>query len=132
MAAGGASKKRTMVLWVFRVALGLLFLAIGTTKLTGTWETVPYFAAIGWGQWFRYLTGVLDVAAAALLFVPRWTSFGAIVLTCTTGTATLLAIFKPALPLALPLVFALLAATLAWIARPTREMGQSGMTTPHS
>ena len=113
-----ASKKRTIVLGVFRVVLGLLFLGIGTTKLTGTWETVPYFGAIGWGQWFRYLSGLLDITGAALLFVPRWTCYGAIVLACAAGTGTLIAIFKPALPLALPLVFTLLAATLAWLARP--------------
>jgi uncharacterized membrane protein YphA (DoxX/SURF4 family) len=83
MAAGAASKERTIALWVFRVVLGLLFLAIGATKLTGTWDTVPYFAAIGWGQWFRYLTGLLDVTGAVLLFVPRWTFYGALILTCT-------------------------------------------------
>ena len=119
--AGAASKGRTIALWVFRVVLGLLFLAIGTTKLTGTLETVPYFAAIGWGQWFRYLTGLLDVAGAALLFVPRWTFYGAVVLTFGPGMATLIAIFKPELPLALPLLFTLLAATLAWLARPVRS-----------
>ena len=120
MAANVASKAQTISLWVFRVVLGLLFLAIGTTKLTGTWDTVPYFAAIGWGQWFRYLTGSIDVVAAALLFVPRWTFYGAVTLTCTIGTATLLAIFKPDLPLALPLMFALLTAELAWLTRPHR------------
>jgi putative oxidoreductase len=120
MATGVASKKRTIALWVFRVVLGLLFLAIGTTKLTGTWDTVPYFAAIGWGQWLRYLTGLLDVTGAVLLFVPRWTFYGALILTCTVGTATLIAVFRPALPLAIPLVFTLLAATLAWLARPRK------------
>lgn len=120
MAADVASKVRSIGLWAFRVVLGLLFLAIGTTKLTGTWDTVPYFAAIGWGQWFRYLTGSIDVVAAALVFVPRWTFYGAVTLTCTIGTACLLAILKPVLPLALPLIFALLAATLAWLTRPRR------------
>lgn len=83
---------------VFRVVVGLLFPAIGITKLTGTWDTVPCFAAIGWGQWFRYLTGLIDVIGAVLLFVPRWTFYGVLILTCTIGTATLLAIFKPGYP----------------------------------
>jgi putative oxidoreductase len=89
MAAVMASKERTIPLWMFRVLRGLLFLAIGATKLTGTWDTVAYFATIGWGQWFRYLTGLLDVTGAALLFVPRWTFYGALILTCTVATATL-------------------------------------------
>src|SRR5580700_10794943 len=57
---------------------------------------------------------------AVLLFVPRWSFFGALIITCTVGTASLIALFKPALPLALPLVFTLLAATLARLARPRR------------
>ena len=109
---------RKIAIWAFRVILGLLFLAIGSTKLTGTWDTVPYFAAIGWGQWFRYLTGLLDIVGAALLFVPRWTCYGAIMLTCAAGTGALIGIFRPALPVALPLVFASLAAVLAWLTRP--------------
>lgn len=85
MAADAPDKRRTIAIWALRVVLGLIFLAVGATKLTGTGNTVEYFAAIGWGQWFRYLTGVLDIAGAALLFVPRWTCYGAIVLTCSVG-----------------------------------------------
>jgi putative oxidoreductase len=118
MATGMVSRKRTVALWIFKEFLGLLFLVIGISKLTGTLNTVAYFDAIGWGQWFRYLTGFFDVVGAVLIFVPRCTSYGALLLTCTTGTATLLALFKPDLPLAIPLVFALLAVTLAWLARP--------------
>jgi uncharacterized membrane protein YphA (DoxX/SURF4 family) len=74
------------------VVLGLTFLVIGTTKLTGTGNTVEYFAAIAWGQWFRYLTGLLDVAGAALLFVPKLTCYGAIALACSVGTATFISL----------------------------------------
>jgi putative oxidoreductase len=120
MAADAASKGRTIAVWVLRVVLGLTFLAIGAAKLTGTAQTVQLFAAIGWGQWFRYLTGLLDVAGAVLLFVPRWTFYGALVLTCTVGLATMLCLLllhnNPAVPLALTL----LAATLAWVTRPRR------------
>jgi putative oxidoreductase len=70
MAADVPGKWRRIAIWTLRVVLGLIFLAIGTTKLTGTGHTVEYFAAIGWGQWFRYLTGVLDITGAVLLFVP--------------------------------------------------------------
>ena len=118
MTTGAASKARTMIFWVLRVFLGVIFLAIGTSKLTGTLGTVPYFDRIGWGQWFRYLTGVLDVTGAVLLFVPRRTFYGAVMITCVVGTAAMLAVLKPGLPLVAPLIFALLAATLAWLARP--------------
>jgi len=44
------------------------------------------------GQWFRYLTGILDIAGAALLFAPRWTFYGAIILACSVGVGTLISL----------------------------------------
>jgi uncharacterized membrane protein YphA (DoxX/SURF4 family) len=128
MAAEVSSKGRTIAIWALRIVLGFLFLAIGTTKLTGTGNTVAYFAAIGWGQWFRYLTGLLDIVGVTLLFVPRWTCSGAIVLFCSVGTATLISLTMlrnnptwggPETVL-IPFVLTLLAAVLAWLTRPRR------------
>jgi putative oxidoreductase len=85
-----ASRQRVIVIWVLRVFLGLAFLTIGAAKLTGSLHTVQTFTAFGWGQWFRYLTGLLDVAGALLLFVPRWTCYGALLLACTVGLGTVL------------------------------------------
>src|SRR5271168_3839738 len=111
-----AAKMRPMITWILRVLLGLIFLGIGIEKLTGTMGTVPFFDAIGWGQWFRYASGALDTAGALLIFVPRWTSYGAGIITCTVGLGTVLcftmALFNPIFPL----VMTLLAATLVWLA----------------
>jgi putative oxidoreductase len=122
------SKWRTIAIWVLRVVLGLVFLYIGITKLTGTGNTVEYFAAIGWGQWFRYLTGILDSAGVALLFVPKWTCFGAIVLTCSVGVGTLISLtvlrgdptWGSSEMVVVPLVLTILAVVLAWLTRPHR------------
>ncbi|RSM38070.1 hypothetical protein DMB66_59225 [Actinoplanes sp. ATCC 53533] len=86
------SKSRAIAAWVLRVVVGLLFLLIAATKLIGTADTVDYFEAIGWGQWFRYLTGSLDLVGAVLLFVPRRTFYGAVVLISSVGTATVLSV----------------------------------------
>jgi uncharacterized membrane protein YphA (DoxX/SURF4 family) len=127
MAADSPGKRRTIA-WVLRVVRGLIFLAIGTTKLTGTGHTVEWFAAVGWGQWFRYLTGVFDVTGAALLFVPRWSTYGATLLTCSVGLGALLSLTvlrgnptwgAPQMVLP-PIVLTLLAATLAWLTRRHR------------
>ena len=112
-----ASRQRLIAIWFLRVLLGLAFLTIGVAKLTGSLHTVQTFAAFGWGQWFRYLTGLLDLAGALLVFVPRWTFYGALLLSCTIGLAAVLSLrrpidFWPALSLTL------LAATLAWLTRP--------------
>lgn len=128
MAADEPGKWRAVPIWVLRVVLGLTFLAVGTTKLTGTGNTVEYFAAIGWGQWFRYLTGFLDIAGALLLFLPRRTCFGAVVLACSVGTGTLISFTvlrgnptwgSPEM-VAIPLLLTLLCAGLAWLTRPHR------------
>ncbi len=129
MAAKFPRKWQTTTIWVLRILLGVIFLAVGISKLTGTGRTVEYFAAIGWGQWFRYLTGCLDLAGTALLFVPRMTAYGAIVLACSVGLAALLSLSVlrgnlewggPQMILA-PLFFTLLAATLAWLTLPRRS-----------
>jgi putative oxidoreductase len=122
------SKSRTIANWTLRIVLGVVFLYIGTTKLTGTGNTVEYFAAIGWGQWFRYLTGVLDVGGVVLLFVPKWTCFGASVIACSVGLGTLISLtvlrddptWGSSAMVAVPLALTLLAVLLAWLTRPHR------------
>jgi putative oxidoreductase len=111
------AKMRPIITWILRALLGLIFLGIGIEKLTGTMGTIPFFDAIGWGQWFRYVTGALDTAGALLIFAPRWTSYGALIITCTVGLGTILCFTMPLYNPIFPLVMTLLAATLAWLAR---------------
>lgn len=80
--ATGQKKGTTIALWVLRVVLGLAFLAAGGSKLTGARAMVAMFAKIGFGQWFRFLTGSLEVAGAIGLFVPRFTFYAAATLAC--------------------------------------------------
>jgi putative oxidoreductase len=119
MASSAGAKARTVFVWTLRMFLGIAFLVIGIEKLTGTMGTIPFFLAIGWGQWFRYVSGVLDTAGALLIFFPRWTCYGALIITCTVGLGTVLcytmALFNPLFPLGMTL----LAATLAWLTRPS-------------
>jgi len=41
---------------------------------------VGLFNAIGIGQWFRYLTGTLEVVGAILLLIPRISGLAALML----------------------------------------------------
>lgn len=116
MSTETTSRVRTIAIWFLRVFLGLVFLGIGIEKLTGTMGTIPFFNAIGWGQWFRYASGAMDAAGALLIFVPRWTSFGALIITCTVGLGTVLCFTMSLFNPTFPLVMTLLAATLAWLA----------------
>lgn len=63
-----------------RALLTLVFVGAGGAKLVGVPMMVDTFEAIGFGQWFRYLTGLIEVAGAALLWAPGRQAFGAAVL----------------------------------------------------
>ncbi|HEY3154888.1 MAG TPA: DoxX family protein, partial [Candidatus Binatia bacterium] len=58
-------------LWILQIGAAGMFLMAGFLKLSGNAQLVELFGAIGVGQWFRYLTGTLEVAGAFLLLIPR-------------------------------------------------------------
>lgn len=60
-----------------RALLTVAFVAAGFAKLTGAEMMVGTFEAIGFGQWFRYVTGLIEVGGAILLWVPGLTVVGA-------------------------------------------------------
>lgn len=55
-------------------------------------------------------------AGALLIFVPRWTSYGALIIACTVGLGTALCFTMGLYNPIFPLVLTLLAATLVWLA----------------
>ncbi len=73
----------TIALWVVQVLTAGMFFMAGSVKLTGDPMMVQFFDALGAGQWFRYLTGGIEVGAAVLLLVPRAAVFGALLLVPT-------------------------------------------------
>ncbi|WP_029039949.1 DoxX family protein [Cucumibacter marinus] len=66
-----------------RVVLTLAFLAAGIAKLMGAEMMVATFDSVGWGQWFRYVTGIIEIGGAILLWVPGVQILGALLLVCT-------------------------------------------------
>jgi uncharacterized membrane protein YphA (DoxX/SURF4 family) len=69
-----------VVLWVLQIGAAGMFLMVGFLKLSGNPQLVGLFEAIGLGQWFRYLTGSLEVGGAILLLIPRTSGFAALML----------------------------------------------------
>ena len=67
-------------LWVVRGLLALAFVGAGGAKLYGVPMMVQEFEHIGLGQWFRYLTGALEVFGALLILTPTLAAFGALLL----------------------------------------------------
>jgi putative oxidoreductase len=82
-----------IALWVVQVLLALAFAGAASGKLLGKPEMVALFEAIGIGQWFRYVTGLLELAGAVLIVVPRTKFFGAVVLSMVMVGAVLTHLF---------------------------------------
>src|SRR5437867_2620964 len=73
-------RDRNIALWLLQVAAAAMFLLAGSMKLAGAPPLVALFGAIGIGQWFRYVTGGLEVLGAVALLVPPASGAGALLL----------------------------------------------------
>jgi uncharacterized membrane protein YphA (DoxX/SURF4 family) len=94
------------------------FFAAGSSKWAGVPAMVAMFGKLGLGQWFRYVTGTIEIASAILLLIPRMTFYGAALLTCTMVGA----LFAHALVVggnpAPAIVLLAITSTIAWKRRP--------------
>ena len=110
------------ILWTVRVLLAMAFGAAGAAKLAGAAPMVQIFDLIGIGQWFRYVTGIVEVTGAVLLLVPATGFFGGLLLCVTMafGVAThLLVIGGSPIP---AIVLGTLSGFVAYRLRPTGGM----------
>ena len=102
------------VFLAIKALLTLAFVAAGGAKLMGVEMMVQTFDAIGWGQWFRYLTGVIEIGAAILLWVQGREAIGAGLLVATMAAAVLFHVFVLGPSLVPALVLGVLAAVILW------------------
>ena len=82
-----------VALWLTQIGLAAMFMFVGGLKLTGAPQLVALFDAIGIGQWFRYVTGSIEVVSAVALLVPSWAAFGALLLIPTMIGAVITHLF---------------------------------------
>jgi putative oxidoreductase len=87
------SKAANIALWVVQILLALAFLGAGSSKLLGAPDMVGLYEAIGIGQWFRFVTGLLELTGAILIVVPRTKFFGAALLSMIMVGAVLTHLF---------------------------------------
>ena len=113
------SKGLNITCWALQGLAAFAFLAAGGSKLAAAPAMVEMFAKIGAGQWFRYLTGALEVFGAVALFVPRATFYGALLLAIVMvgAIATHLAVLGGS-PIP-ALVLLAIVGTVAWLRPPT-------------
>lgn len=111
------SKALNIAAWVLSGPLALMMIMAGTSKLRGVPMMVGLFEAIGVGQWFRYVTGGLEVLGAALLFVPRLSGVGATLLAGVMAGAVATHIFIVGGSFVVPLTLLAAAAFIAYVRR---------------
>lgn len=102
-----------IALWGLKLLLAAAFLSAGGLKLLGHPMMVETFARIGTGQWFRYLTGALEVVGGAGVLFPLLAPFAAVLLICIMlgAVVTHLVIGGSALPALVLLVIAAVVAS---------------------
>ena len=74
------ARLKTIGFWALKLVLAVLFLFTGGAKLAGLPAMVEVFELVGFGQWFRYFTGALELSGAALLLWSATTVYGALLL----------------------------------------------------
>jgi putative oxidoreductase len=84
-----SSRVETLVRWMLRGAVTVLFCSVGFSKFSQQSEWTRIFAQIGLGQWFRYFTGVLQIVGGLMVIVPRTFAIGIAVLAGTMLGAVL-------------------------------------------
>jgi uncharacterized membrane protein YphA (DoxX/SURF4 family) len=70
--------------WAARILLALVFLYVGLIKLPaggGMW--VRLFDRIGFGQWLRYVTAIVEMLGGVLMLVPRATPVAVVLIAGT-------------------------------------------------
>src|ERR1700758_2038870 len=85
----GWSRTKNAALWALQILAAAAFFVAGFSKLSGQPMMVETFDKVGIGQWFRYVTGGIEIASAILLLIPRLTPVGAALLVCTMIGAVL-------------------------------------------
>lgn len=109
-------RNRERALWTLQIIVAIAFFVPGLSKLI---FYVDIFDDIGWGDWFQYVTGIVQILGATALLIPRLSGLAALalvgfVLSALGFHATYLD-FTP-IPI---IILGILSAVIAWGRRNT-------------
>jgi putative oxidoreductase len=109
----------SILIIIVQVVLGLLFVLIGSMTVAGRKMFVENFRRFGYPQWFRVVTGSLEVLGGLGLLLGIWLPWLAalasagLALVMLGAVSTHLRIREPLQKIALPLVMGALAVVVA-------------------
>ena len=115
----------TIGFWLVKFLLAALFIVTGSAKLAGLPAMIDEFERVGFGQWFRYLTALLELGGAALLLWPSTTALGALLLaTVSVGAffAQLLFLYEDVIH---AIVLTLILSAIVWTHREQFKIRRS-------
>jgi putative oxidoreductase len=108
---------------IAEIGLGLIFVAAGLVKLSGMAFMVELFASLGFGQWLRYVTALVELAGGVLLIAGHMEYLAALALAVIMvgATASSIMVFnRSPIP---PMLTFLALVVLAWRRHPSDEDG---------
>ncbi|WP_260954421.1 DoxX family protein [Pseudomonas citri] len=100
-----------------RILAAVVFLSAGGAKLAGVPMMIEIFDKIGVGQWFRIVTGVVEVIGAIALLRSTSAVFGGLLLASTMLVAVLVHLFVIGGSPAPAIVLLFITATVTWLHR---------------
>jgi uncharacterized membrane protein YphA (DoxX/SURF4 family) len=106
---------------IAELGLGSIFIAAGLVKLSGMAFMVELFASLGFGQWLRYVTALVELTGGVLLLLGRLEYLAALALAVIMvgATASSVIVFdRSPIP---PLLTFVALVVLAWKRHPSDE-----------
>jgi len=91
--SGTTARTGLILIELIELTLAAVFFLVGGAKLIGRPDMVRLFHDIGIGEWFRYVTGTIEVTGALLLIIPFLSGAAAIGLGAVMIVASLVELF---------------------------------------
>jgi putative oxidoreductase len=113
-----SGKGRIITLWSLSGFAALAYIAAGGSKLAGANAMVQLFEKVGLGQWFRYVTGILEVAGAVGLLFTRCAFYSAVLLATVMTGAIIAHLTVLGTSPAVPVVLLIVTGAIAWLRKP--------------
>jgi putative oxidoreductase len=109
------ARRLDAAVWILRIALAAIFVVIGFVKIPGSIHPmwVRLFDRIGFGQWFRYFTALVEIVGGMLMLVPSATLVSVLLLASAMVGALLVHVFVIGIGFQTAVVLALLSGITA-------------------
>ena len=111
-------KGSLITLWTLSGLVALASIGAGGAKLAGAAAMVAVFDKVGFGQWFRYFTGLLEVAAGLGLLISRYAFYAAVLLAIVMVGAIIAHVTVLGSSPAAPVVLFVLTGMIAYLRKP--------------